>query len=284
MDSLTMSLCGAGMATATGDMPAEAASAAHDGHQLKGLSFLSHDLNNNLGAVTLHLAVLRRRLEGRPDLADAVATLDLTRESIEQTVRGMRRLLDYGRLRATGAKRRTGLGRVDPRAVAVRLTEHHRPQAEAKGIEVVVDIPQGSAIEADEDLLALVLQNLMGNAVKYSDAGGHVVVALTEARHSPGDGWALSVSDTGRGISPGHLADIFTAFRRGDASGAEEGVGLGLAIAAEAARLMDAELSVASAVCVGSTFLLTPRRRATPRRGGRGIRREFVRGRLNGLI
>jgi len=63
----------------------------------------------------------------------------------------------------------------------------------------------------------------------------------------------VTVSDQGPGIPPQQLAHIFVAFGRGDMRG-EEGVGLGLAIAAEAARLLGAELRVESQVGVGSVF------------------------------
>ena len=68
--------------------------------------------------------------------------------------------------------------------------------------------------------------------------------------------WVLSVSDEGPGIAPEQLQIIFKAFRRGEAHG-QEGVGLGLAIASEAAKLLDAELTVKSEVGRGSVFRLS---------------------------
>ena len=250
------------MPAAVAGLECEAARRAAD-YELKGLSFLGHDLNNNLSSINLNLAVLARRLDGRADLADAAAMLDAARQSIEQTVRGIRRLLEYGRLRAPGTSR-THMRSVNAHGVATRVVAQHLLQAQAKGIGLVVDMPADAVIDADEDLLVLVLQNLVGNALKYSD-GGRVSVGLRDARRVRRGGWVLSVSDTGRGIPPWQLAGIFTAFRRGNGSAAQQGAGLGLAIAAEAARLMRAELSVASAVGVGSTFLLAPRRRPTHR-------------------
>ena len=68
-------------------------------------------------------------------------------------------------------------------------------------------------------------------------------------------GWVLSVSDEGPGIAPEHLRNIFEAFRRGEMHG-QSGVGLGLAIASRAAKLLGAELTVESKLGVGSTFRL----------------------------
>jgi signal transduction histidine kinase len=112
-------------------------------------------------------------------------------------------------------------------------------------------------LNSDRNLLALVLQNLVGNAVKYSDRGT-VTVGATLAPAPHQTTYVLSVADEGPGIPADQAVHIFEAFRRGDGRGCP-GAGLGLAIASEAARLLGAELSLMSAVGAGSTFRLVLR-------------------------
>jgi signal transduction histidine kinase len=71
--------------------------------ELKHLSFLSHDLNNNLGTATLHLKLLRRRLADLPEVAEELAVLERAQAAIDQTTSGMRRMLAHARLRAADA-------------------------------------------------------------------------------------------------------------------------------------------------------------------------------------
>ena len=218
--------------------------------ELKFLSFLSHDLNANLNGVTLSLQVLGRQLAAAgAGFADAVETLDMAEQAILETVRGMRRLLDHERLRQAGeGPKRVA---VDVRAVAARVAAAALGGAQAKGVAIVVDVPPGTVLDTDGELVGLVLQNLVGNAVKYSGRGVvRVVTGVTAGRRS------VWVSDQGPGISTAQIGRIFDAFRRGEVHG-QDGVGLGLAIASQGARLLGAELTVESAVGVGSTFRLT---------------------------
>ena len=117
-----------------------------------------------------------------------------------------------------------------------------------------VDVPEGAQTNSDEALLTLVLQNLLGNAVKYSSSGTIRIMARDEVE-GKSSGWVLSISDEGPGIAPENLSNLFDAFKRGETHG-QPGVGLGLTIAAQAARLLGGELAVESKLNVGSTFRL----------------------------
>jgi signal transduction histidine kinase len=91
----------------------------------------------------------------------------------------------------------------------------------------------------------------VSNALKYSQRGVvRIGSNLDSGRH------VVWVSDQGPGIAPEKLGQIFRAFKRGEVHG-QSGVGLGLAIASEGAKLLNAELTVQSEVGVGSTFRLT---------------------------
>jgi signal transduction histidine kinase len=217
--------------------------------QSKYLSFLSHDLRNHLNHATLVLQLLGQRLRELPDCQDSVEDVDSIQESILQTTAGMDRLLQAERLRKQSAKPK--MAPVDLQRLLSGVAQLLSNEARAKGLNIEVDVPQGPVVESDRELLTLALQNLLGNAVKYSSKG---TVTLA-ARKLPDDGWVLSVSDEGPGIGPENLNRLFEAFTRGDTHG-QPGVGLGLSIASQATKLLGGKLEVDSKVGVGSIFRL----------------------------
>jgi signal transduction histidine kinase len=225
--------------------------------QSRYLSYLSHDLRNNLNGCTLMLEVLRQRLAGMDGFAEDVTDINTIQRSIAETIAGMDRILQAERLRKQAVH--PHVARVDLHALATDVARQAARGAEHKGLSVRVDVPAGAALDSDKELIGLVLQNLVGNAVKYS-ARGTVTVAA-RPRDTDGDGeeagrtrdWEISVTDQGPGISPQHRDRLFEAFSRGETHG-QPGVGLGLAIAAHAARLLGGRLTVESEVGTGSTF------------------------------
>jgi len=130
-------------------------------------------------------------------------------------------------------------------------------RAEAKGISLIVDYPEGmpTAVRGDKGKLRQIMLNLLSNAVKFTSEGG---VAM-KAKIAPADGYlyrlVLEVSDTGPGIDQDEIDKLFSAFvqtRSGVQS--KQGTGLGLALSREFARLMQGDISVTSTVGVGATF------------------------------
>ncbi len=99
-----------------------------------------------------------------------------------------------------------------------------------------------------------VLLNLLSNGIKYNKPNGEVFLK-TDQDPSSEDRILFSVSDTGRGISPEHLKNIFEPFNRGDAEGTEiEGTGIGLSITKKLIEAMNGSLNVTSSVGKGSCF------------------------------
>jgi signal transduction histidine kinase len=217
------------------------------------LSFLSHDLNNNLGAVTLYLALLEERLVAARGFVEDLSFLRSAREAIGRTTDGMSRLLTHERLRRQDSPSLI-VEPVDLCQLADDVLAQFRAQSAAKGVGLSNGVATGVVVSSDRNLIALVLQNLIGNAVKYSDRGT-VRVELAFEPEPDRRKCVLSVCDQGPGISPVHAVQIFHAFRRGDCHGCL-GTGLGLAIACQAARLLRSDLSVSSQVGAGSTFQL----------------------------
>lgn len=226
--------------------------------QSKYLSFLSHDLRNHLNHATLILQLLGERLAEVPGCDDAVQDVHSIQQSIFQTTDGMDRLLHAERLRKGAYKPALATFALD--GVFAELLKSAGPATQAKGLHVQVEVPQGAAIHSDRGLILLVLQNLLGNAIKYSSRGTIRLVAEPPAIDR---GWTLSVSDQGPGIAPEKVDRLFDAFTRGETHG-QSGVGLGLSIASQAAKVLGGHLALDSTPNAGSTFrlVLPPHNRA----------------------
>ena len=217
--------------------------------EAKFLAFLTHDMNNNLVAVKLRLYFLQIELKRTGQFAAAEESLKQLQHSIEMTTTGMLRMLDHEQLRSSG--RVATFVTVDLHALAAYVLKGILLEADLKSLTLVNDVLPGTTAESDPELLMMILQNLMGNAVKYSTCGTIHISSDTTSHHA--GGFVLRVSDEGPGIDSEKIGQIFEAFKRGDQHG-QQGVGLGLAIASQAAKLLGAELTVESQIGIGSTF------------------------------
>lgn len=164
-------------------------------------------------------------------------------------------LLDYHQLE-------NGLMKVRPTTFSlVRLVaecvEGMRLRAEEKGLRLSYDTTKAEGLFlADAFRIRQILDNLVGNAIKYTDCGGVTVKALVSkvmGKHR----LTLSVKDTGKGMTTEDKRKVFQAFARlGNAQGIE-GAGLGLSITKELVALLDGEIHVCSTVGKGSIFTVT---------------------------
>jgi signal transduction histidine kinase len=127
------------------------------------------------------------------------------------------------------------------------------PQAQRSGIPVSFPVLEGPVpVQADPVRTKQVLINLLTNAIKYNRAGGRVAVRCTAA---PGQPVRVSVDDTGQGLTPAQLAELFDPFNRlGQEGGAEPGTGIGLVICKRLVEHMGGRIGADSTVGVGSCF------------------------------
>lgn len=211
----------------------------------KYLSFLSHDLRGGLNGTLLMIEVLRRELQGHEQFAESVQDLESMRRSILDTVGTMDRFLHAEKLRN---------GKVVPHVGPVNLTQVVRDVvnqlawvAKDKGVTIESNTDGDGVVNSDRELLILIVQNLVSNAVKY--CRGKVSVAIDKVHGNA----RITVVDNGPGIAPDFLAKVFAPYSRGNTHG-EQGTGLGLFIARQSADLLNVKLTATSVLGSGSTF------------------------------
>jgi signal transduction histidine kinase len=121
---------------------------------------------------------------------------------------------------------------------------------EDKNLEIETDMEENVRIKSDPELLSLVWNNLISNAVKFTPHGGRIGLSLK----TEGGSVVVQVCDTGCGMKPETGVHIFEKFYQGDTSHATQGNGLGLALVKRVVDILNGEISVQSVYGQGSTF------------------------------
>lgn len=127
---------------------------------------------------------------------------------------------------------------------------------ETRGIEIETDIRENVLVCADSELFSLVWNNLFSNAFKFTESGGKVFLSLS----TDGEYAVVEIKDTGCGMSADVGSHIFEKFYQGDTSHATQGNGLGLALVKRIIDITKSDISVESAVGVGTSFTVKIRR------------------------
>lgn len=205
----------------------------------------SHDLLQPLSAAKLFIS----SIGGEGLDKGAQVALEKAQNALISVEGILDALLDISKLES--GKAAVSVGAVHLDRLLRTLSEEFAPIAAAKGLELVV-IPCGVVVESDPAYLRRILQNLIGNAIRYT-AKGRVLVGARRR----GGVVRLEVWDTGPGIPEEAQNDIFKEFHRLNArASASEGMGLGLAIVERACALLGHPLGLRSEVGRGTCFML----------------------------
>ncbi len=224
-----------------------------EANQLKTnfLSNMSHELRTPLNSVIALTGVLSRRLAGKiPD--EEYSYLEVIERNGRHLLDLINDILDISRIEA--GREEIEITRFDPNLLVADVVNMIRPQAQLKNVELLATVSGADCtITSDADKCRHILQNLVGNAVKFTESG-RVVVSVQQHENE----LEITITDTGIGIAPADMNHIFDEFRQADGSTSRRfgGSGLGLAIAKKYANLLGGTISVASAPGNGSVFTL----------------------------
>jgi PAS domain S-box-containing protein len=234
------------------------------------LAMLAHELRNPLAPIRNAVEVFRLLGPADPDLEWA---RDMIGRQVQQLTRLVDDLLDVSRI--TRGKIALRKEPVDLAAVVARAVETSRPLLDARGHELTLDLPREPLrVEADATRLAQVVSNLLNNAARYTEEGGHIRLSV-----EPGRGEAVvRVRDDGMGIPAELLPQVFELFTQGDRSLArsEGGLGIGLTLVKRLVELHGGRVEARSAgPGRGSEFIvrlrtLAPQPKRDMEDGGRG--------------
>jgi two-component system sensor histidine kinase GlrK len=209
-----------------------------DDEKNRFLRHLSHELKTPLTALREGAELLYDEVVG--SLSDPQRrVVSIMKDNSIKLQRLIEELLDYQRALHAAAALAPRKFALD--ALVREVAQSHELAAQAKGLHVAVDAQSGT-VEADPDKLRSVVDNLIGNAVKFTPAGGSVAVLA----RSSGDQALIDVIDSGPGVPAEERDSIFDSFFRGraKAGGRVEGSGLGLAIAREFVEAHGGKISV----------------------------------------
>lgn len=208
-------------------------------------SDVAHELRTPIAVVMAQYQCVKEENATREDLAEALEVIHRQSAKIEKIIV---QLLNFSRLEQ---------GRVQLEKEEIDLVEIVQSvceeQQEKAGEELKIDMELSPAYgTGDIELIAIVIQNLIANAVKFSPKKGHIEVRTGRR----GDDIFVSVKDYGIGIGEEEISRIFHRFYKCDKSRTIEGFGLGLPLAMKIAEKHGGTIEVISKLGEGSTFTL----------------------------
>ncbi len=210
------------------------------------LAAASHDLRQPVQALSLLNGALRRTVKDER----ALQMIESQQHSLTAMTNLLNSLLDISRLDAGAIA--PDLEEFPIRRLIDRLSDEFARQAQHKGLEFSSSATD-AFVNSDPNLLAEVIQNLVSNAIRYTDKGQVTLRCLDRDGHC-----RIEVLDTGIGIEADQLEAIFSEFHQCKTPGAsKEGFGLGLAIVKRLGDLLQLEINVSSDVGRGSCFSVT---------------------------
>lgn len=223
-----------------------------DATKNKFFSIIAHDLKNPFNALLGLTELMMNQFSNfNPDEVRNMASA--MHETSRQTYTLLENLLEWSRLQ-TG-KLNPVIEHIMPDSIVNEVIDQTHAAAKLKGISLIEKLTETKAILADKSMLNTVLRNLVTNAIKFTNYNGTITIS-TVLRPAFLE---FAVTDTGIGIEPEHLANLFGLdcglSKRGTAN--EKGTGLGLILCREFVELQQGNIRVESVVGKGSSFIFT---------------------------
>ena len=219
------------------------------------LTNISHELRTPMTAILGFADVLSRSLTGSAEQEAA----DIIRRNGTHLLEVINSILDLAKIEAGGLQVESIA--CNPAAILTDVVSLMRVRADAKGIALTLeyDGPCPETIVSDPTRLRQILVNLIGNAVKFTDRGEVRVTTSLIGYDTPNPTLVCEVRDSGIGITPEEIVNLFRPFQQADTSTTRRygGTGLGLAISKRLAEALGGDIRVRSQPGKGSSFTLT---------------------------
>ena len=209
---------------------------------------ITHDIKAPAASIAGFIDLLSEYV----DQPKAVGYLQNISGSAKHLLQLVSALLDYHKLESGKAERHEVS--FAPAVLISECVAQMQPQAMEKKLKLATDVQVTESMLCRSDAFRIkqIVNNLVGNAIKYTDKG-EVRVGVSIANRQ----LIISVKDTGCGMTPDELQTVFNAFTRLPGAQGKEGVGLGLTITREIVTLLGGEINVQSAKGKGSTFTVS---------------------------
>jgi diguanylate cyclase (GGDEF)-like protein len=213
-------------------------------------AMLVHDLRSPLGVVQVTLQLLQEKVAESTD-PDLPELLDMSVNGLKSTVALINELLEIYRSEQTEVA--PIRDKIDVADIVRRCAGEARLDAQSRRISLDVAVKGPLPGIGDRVRLERAFANLIGNALKFTRAGGHVAVHAAPAKLDGKNVLRVQVQDNGMGISEGEIPYIFDLYRQAE-TGRRSGVGLGLAIVKRILDAHGATIAVSSQLGVGTSF------------------------------
>jgi signal transduction histidine kinase/ActR/RegA family two-component response regulator len=215
------------------------------------LAMLSHELRNPLAAILSAVQLLQLQ-KGENSVQQKARAI------IERQVRQLTHLVDdlMEVSRTITGRIQLRQEQVTMRDIVERAVETARPLIDERGHELTVSLPPDPiCLNADASRLEQVVTNLLANAAKYSNTGGHIWLSVQQE----GDKAVLRVRDTGLGITSAFLPHVFDLFTQAERSSdrSQGGLGIGLALVKRLVEMHGGTIGVSSTFGQGSEFVVS---------------------------
>jgi heavy metal sensor kinase len=219
--------------------------AAYHAQVIRFTADASHELRSPLAAMRAAVEVTLQQPRTVGDYRDVLASLGEQCEQLTSLVNGLLLLA-----RADAGEVVVGRGTVDLSALAEEAAEMYEPLAEERGIAFRWECPPEVLVPGDSQRLRQLVTNLIDNAMKFTPAGGAVLLRVQQTDHVA----KLTVTDTGVGIASGHMPYIFERFYQADSARSSAGSGLGLSICRWIVEVHGGHIAAESVDGTGTTF------------------------------